>query len=187
MTTSGCGGAGREGGGFETERLIARPWTDDEADLARIFDTYSRPEVTRWLGNPRPMETLDEAAAAVRRWAAVSTADPHLGVWALQRRDDATVVGTVLVKLLPNTDGSPPGDLEVGWHLHPDAWGHGYATEAARVAVGRAFSAGVPGIFAVVRPGNEPSMAVCRRLGMRSIGLTSRWYDTELEGFYRPR
>ena len=30
-----------------TERLILRDWTDDPADLARIYDIYSRPEVSR--------------------------------------------------------------------------------------------------------------------------------------------
>ena len=39
---------------------------------------------------------------------------------------------------------------------------------------------------AVVRPGNAPSLAVCRRLGMESLGRTSRYYDSELE-LYRMR
>ncbi|MFI7646414.1 hypothetical protein ACIBTZ_10065 [Micromonospora sp. NPDC049460] len=35
-----------------TERLFVREWTTDPADLARIFDLYSRAEVTRWLNAP---------------------------------------------------------------------------------------------------------------------------------------
>ena len=68
-------------------------------------------------------------------------------------------------------------------HLHPDSWGHGYATEAARAVIDRGFSAGVPEVYAVVRPGNAPSMAVCRRLGMTALGRLRRWYDVELEAF----
>ncbi|GAA1812617.1 hypothetical protein [Planosporangium flavigriseum] len=34
-----------------------------------------------------------------------------------------------------------------------------------------------------VRPDNEPSIAVCRRLGMAPLGRTSRWYGVEVEAF----
>jgi RimJ/RimL family protein N-acetyltransferase len=71
----------------------------------------------------------------------------------------------------------------VGWHLHPDAWGRGLATEAARGAIAHGFRGGLEAIYAVVRPGNAASLAVCRRLAMRPVGRTSRWYDTELETF----
>ena len=75
-------------------------------------------------------------------------------------------------------------DIEVGWHLHPDSWGHGYATEAARGAVERGLAAGLDEIYAVVSPGNAASMAVARRLGMASIGRHTNWYGgEELETF----
>ncbi|WP_242473398.1 GNAT family N-acetyltransferase [Blastococcus sp. TML/M2B] len=67
--------------------------------------------------------------------------------------------------------------------MHPDSWGHGYATEAAQAVIERAFAVGVPEVYAVVRPGNEPSLAVCRRLGMTPLGRMTRWYDVELEAF----
>jgi RimJ/RimL family protein N-acetyltransferase len=167
---------------FETERLIVRAWTDGAEDLARIFDIYSRVEVTRWLGNPVPMTTLDEARAAVERWSALTAADQRLGVWAMQRRVDNTPVGSVLLKHLPNDE-----EIEVGWNLHPDEWGNGYATEGGRGALEHGFTSGVEEIFAVVRPGNGPSMAVCHRLGMAPMGRTTRWYDLELEAFRKQR
>ena len=75
-------------------------------------------------------------------------------------------------------------DIEVGWHLHPDAQGKGYATEAARAAMRREFATGTAAIFAVVAPGNAASMAVARRLGMTPVGLRSDWYGgKELETF----
>ena len=83
----------------------------------------------------------------------------------------------MLFKPLPNG----VGEVEVGWHLHPDSWGHGYATEAARAVIERGFAAGVPEVYAVVRPGNEASLAVCRAAGHGSrwagsaAGTTSSW------------
>lgn len=159
-----------------TQRLRLRPWTGAPADLARLADIYGRPEVTGWLGGPPTVPP----AELVARWEAVHAADDRYGCWAIDTLQGAGApAGTVLLKPLPNG----VGEVEVGWHLHPDSWGHGYATEAAAAVVDRAFSVGVPEVYAVVRPGNERSLAVCRRLGMHPLGRMTRWYDVELEAF----
>jgi RimJ/RimL family protein N-acetyltransferase len=164
--------------GFETERLVVRGW--HLADVDAFFDLYRRWEVARWLGStPRALETLDEAEARVTRWAELNRSAEDEGRWAVERREDGRVVGTVLLVRLPDGDG----EVEVGWHLHPDAWGHGYATEAARGALDWGFRRGLEEALAVVRPGNTASAAVCRRLGMEPQGLTSRYYGLELELF----
>lgn len=160
---------------LRTHRLRLRAWTTGRDDLTRLADLYGRPEVTRWLGGP-PTVPTDEL---VRRWATVHALDPLHGCWAIDPLDGGRTAGTVLVKPLP----SGVGEVEVGWHLHPDSWGRGYATEAARAVVDQAFDGGLPEVYAVVRPGNEPSLAVCRRLGMTPLGRLRRWYDVELEAF----
>lgn len=177
---------------YETERLVIRAWTSEQADLARVFDTYSRPEVVHFLGSPQfPLREPADAAEAVRRWH-VRNAEfgaATYGIWAVQRRADGLVVGTVMLKPLPGIDERIlTDDIEVGWHLHPDSWGHGYATEAARGAVERGFAAGVGELYAVVAPGNEASMSVARRLGMTAIGRRTSWYGgDELETFHLRR
>ena len=125
------------------------------------------------------MEQRDEADARIAWWAELNAADRSQGRWAVERKDDGTVVGTVLLVRLPDGDG----ELEVGWHLHPDSWGHGYASEAARAVLHRSFTAGVAEVFAVVRPDNTASLAGCRRLGMEPGGGTDRYYQQELELF----
>src|SRR3954469_2020997 len=160
---------------LQTDRLLLRAWTSSPADLARLADLYGRSEVTRWLGGT-PSVPPGELGA---RWAAVHARDQRFGCWAIERWSGARVAGTVLLKPLPNG----VGEVEVGWHLHPDSWGRGYATEAAGAVLDRAFAEGLVEVYAVVRPGNEPSLAVCRRLGMEPLGRTRRWYDTELEAF----
>jgi RimJ/RimL family protein N-acetyltransferase len=168
---------------LRTDRLRLRPWTESPADLARLADLYGRDEVTRWLGGTPSVPPPE----LVTRWAALHARDPRFGCWAIEVVDGAggrvgepaVVAGTLLFKPLPNG----VGEVEVGWHLHPDSWGHGYATEAARAVIRRGFEAGLPEVYAVVRPGNEPSLAVCRRLGMVPLGRMTRWYDVELEAF----
>ncbi|MDH6463085.1 RimJ/RimL family protein N-acetyltransferase [Micromonospora sp. A200] len=172
-----------------TERLVLRDWTDAPADLDRIFDIYSRTEITRWLavsGLPLtdPGQALDRLAIWRKRHAGQGG---RYGTWAMEVRDTGRVAGTLILKPLPGADGvTETDDIEVGWHLHPDSWRHGYATEAARAVLAREFAAGTPQVYAVIPPGNHPSMAVARRLGMVHLGRRTDWYGGEvLETFVR--
>ncbi|MFC4062405.1 GNAT family N-acetyltransferase [Planomonospora corallina] len=160
---------------YETGRLVVRTWTADPDELDRMTDIYTRQEVTRWLP---PFDGFD-AARAVEGWQAFHERDPRYGSWAVQVRATGTVAGTVLFRPIPGGEG----EVEVGWHLHPDSWGNGYATEAARGAVERGFAAGLAEVYALVMPGNEASTAVCRRLGMEHLGRTRRFFGLEAEMF----
>ncbi len=174
-----------------TDRLVIREWTDSPADLDRIFDIYSRPEVMRWLGGGSGI--LTDPAQAVERLAAwrerYGTYAGRYGLWAVEVRGSGVVAGSVLLKPLPGTDGvTSTEDIEVGWHLHPDAQGNGYATESARAVLAREFAAGGGPVYAVVTPGNDRSVAVCRRLGMAHLGRRTDWYGgVEVETFVLDR
>lgn len=164
---------------LETARTRLRPWRTDEAD--RFLDTYSRWEVARWLGTaPTLLRTRQDAVIRIERWGERTTTGPDRGLWAIERRDDGTVAGTVLLAAIPDADD---GAIEVGWHLHPDAWGHGFATEAARAVVARAFAQGLPEVVAVVKPGNDASVRVAQRVGLHHEGRTDRYYGTTMELF----
>lgn len=158
-----------------TDRLRVRAWTTSDDDLARLADLYGRPEVLRFLSGPPP----GGPAALVDRWRQVHAADRRAGCWAVEPLSGGPPVGTVLLKPLP--DGV--GEFEAGWHLHPDSWGRGWATEAAAAVVHRGFEDGLAEVYATVRPGNEASIAVCLRLGMEPLGRTTRWYGVECEAF----
>ncbi|MER7456128.1 GNAT family N-acetyltransferase [Micromonospora sp. NPDC126480] len=170
-----------------TDRLVIREWSDSPADLARIYDIYSRDEVMRWLGGGSGVLTDPaQAAERVTAWRErYARYDGRYGLWAIEVRGSGVVAGSVLLKPLPGADGvTPTEDIEVGWHLHPDSWGHGYATEAARAVLAREFASGSREIYAVVTPGNDRSTAVCRRLGMTYVGRRTDWYGgTEVETF----
>jgi RimJ/RimL family protein N-acetyltransferase len=58
--------------------------------------------------------------------------------------------------------------VEIGWRLHPHYWGHGYATEAARLALDYGFGAlRLQEIVSFTAVGNVRSRAVMERIGMR--------------------
>lgn len=166
---------------IETERLRIRDWTP--ADAPTLLDIQGRVEVMKWLGDgPVVVCTdLDDARARIERFRGRD--EPPLGYWAIEVTDggalDGRVIGSVLLVRLPNGDG----EIEIGWHLHPDAWGSGYASEAARAVLAHGFGGGLEEIHAVTHLGNEPSQAVCRRIGMEHQGVVERWYADPSEHF----
>jgi RimJ/RimL family protein N-acetyltransferase len=169
---------------FTTARLVARDWTADDAQAA--FDIYGRHEVMRWLGAQprRPVPTLEAMRERLAIILERGAEQPGYGLWPLALRVTGTVVGAVLLQPLPGDDG----EVEIGWHLNPDHWGHGYATEAGRGVLALAFGPGRHGrppdrVLAVVDPDNARSQAVCRRLGMTHLGQTEQYYDLTLELF----
>src|SRR3954470_10881199 len=60
-------------------------------------------------------------------------------------------------------------EVEIGWRLHPRAWHHGYAGEAATAALTAAPELSVDRVIAIIDPGNHRSVAVARRLGMTRV------------------
>lgn len=166
---------------LRTDRLLLRPWRPD--DLPTVYDIYSRWEVARYLGRtPTVLTEPAQAEASLARWAAIE--GPLHGVWAIVPRGASVPVGSALLKLLPlSGSGTASGDTEIGWHLHPDAWGAGYATEAAQGLLAHAWAGGLDEVFAVTYRENTASQAVCRRLGMTHLGPTDRYYDLTCELF----
>ena len=166
-----------------SDRLLLRPWCDDDADF--LLDLESRWEVVRFLGaRPSAMSTREDALASIARRRAVD--EPIHGIWAITVAAEARLVGNLLLKPIPLSTRDPsdrPNDVEIGWHLHPNAWGQGYATEAAKAVLHDGFSRGLTKVLAVTHPDNHASQAVCRRLGMTHLGCTTRYYDTLNELF----
>jgi predicted GNAT family N-acyltransferase/RimJ/RimL family protein N-acetyltransferase len=164
---------------LSSERLVLREWTRDDPDRAFLFDMYRRPEVRRYLGTGEVMLDISEVDALLDRWAGQS--EGLLGVRAVETIDGAPL-GSVLLKRIPwssGAGGGHPERLEIGWHFHPDAWGAGYATEAAVALLALARSHGIRGIIAVTNPENTASRAVAERIGLRPAGQTRDYYDTE--------
>jgi RimJ/RimL family protein N-acetyltransferase len=96
------------------------------------------------------VSSLAQMRERLDAWIQRSHHEPDYGVWAIELRNGpaaGTVVGAALLSRLPAGDGH----VEIGWHLNPEHWGMGYATEAGRGAVGLAFG--------LSRVGPEPVQA----------------------------
>ncbi|MFC4947371.1 GNAT family N-acetyltransferase [Pseudonocardia sp. GCM10023141] len=167
---------------LRTERLIIRDWDDDDAGAA--LSVYGHTEVSRWLA-PALDTVTDEPAMRelLREWVA-DTADGEggLGHWAITRADTGVLVGGVSLHLLPVEEQ----DVEIGYQIAPEHWGNGFATEAARHVIQRAFGMDVDEVFALVRPANARGEATARRLDMTWVGETEKYYGMRL-AVYRLR
>ena len=163
---------------LQTERLLLRPWTVDDATAA--LGAYGHADVARWLA-PEMDQVPDEAAMrlVLQQWVAE---DGRMltpaGRWAIELRADGRLIGGAT--LLPL---QPDDEYEVGWQLRPDAWGHGYATETGTALARWAFAQGVEQVIAVVRPANTRAMAVVRRIGMEWVGETEKYHSMRLQAF----
>lgn len=161
-----------------TERLVLREWTRSADDRAFLFDVYRRPEVRRHIGDGRTMTDAAEVDALLDRWSTRS--DGVLGVRAVTTSDGRRS-GVLLLTPIPWSAGVGAGrseDVEIGWHFHPDAWGNGFATEAAAAVLALAHAGGIRRVVAVTHPDNSASQAVAQRIGMRRVGETDDYYDT---------
>ena len=158
---------------IETERLILRPWR--EADREPYADIMVDPQVGTWLGGPF---TRGQAHERVARFTA-NLAETGLGRLAIERRSDGRMIGHC--GLAPTPEGLAPVlvGLEIGWALAPDAWGSGFAVEAARAVIADGFArSDAPEILAFTGTTNLRSQAVMQRLGM--IRMAARDFDHPL-------
>ena len=116
------------------------------------------PEVARWLP-PDPVDPAEAVRATIERFAA-AWQQRRYAPWGVFR--DGRLIGHGGLNYVPEFDRT-----EVLWALHPDAWGHGYATEVARAALAYGFDTlGLDLIFAITLPDNHASQAVMKRLGL---------------------
>ncbi len=160
---------------LKTERLMLRPMHPGDAEAYAAMRYH--PEVAKWL-LPAPGDPVEAARAAIDRYS-VSWRERGYGPWGVFHA--GRLIGHAGLNFVPEF-----AETEVLWSLHPDAWGHGFATESGRAALEFGFdTCGLARIFAVTRPENHASQAVMKRLGLiyrKDVvyrGVESVWFDID--------
>ncbi len=154
---------------IRTERLRLRPATMD--DLAAFHGILSHPGATAYWST-LPHEELEQSREWLQRMIDIA---PDQGEdFVVEHR--GRVIGKAGLYRFP----------EVGFILHPDAWGQGFAAEALEPVLQRAFDLhGLERVEADVDPRNQASLGLLAKLGFREIGRRSgtwligkRWCDS---------
>jgi len=150
---------------LRTERLVLRPVTGD--DHPALLAHWTQPDVRRFLFDGAPLSSA-EVAETIEESDGDFAAHGY-GIWLIELSSGPGpgpspgpgLVGTAGLRPLEESG------LEIFYSLAPAAWGHGYATEAARAVVEFALdSLDLPEVLAEVDEGNAASVAVVKRLGM---------------------
>jgi RimJ/RimL family protein N-acetyltransferase len=166
---------------IRTTRLRLRCWTDDDRDgFARM---NADPEVMHDLGGPIGRADSD------RKLDAYADSFDRYGYtrWLIETLDEGESHGTFVgyAGVVAHSEPGHPLGLhdEIGWRLTRTAWGHGYATEAARAALGDVFTRiGLSEVLSYTSPDNVRSQAVMRRLNLRrdrSLDFTATYPEFE--------
>jgi ribosomal-protein-alanine N-acetyltransferase len=147
---------------IETERLLIRRFEPD--DLTQLGRLYADPDVMRYI----PYGVLDTAGLerVLEKYARVE-AERGYTFWAIVDRRSGRFLGDVGFGV-----HEPTGEPELGYTLAPDAWGNGYAAEAARACLDAALAhLDVERVVALVDVDNAASLRVAERIGMQRQGV----------------
>ncbi|WP_018352418.1 GNAT family N-acetyltransferase [Longispora albida] len=145
--------------GMITERLLLRRWqpSDHEPYAAMNAD----PAVMEHFVSTMTREQSDAQIAAFEEHFETE----GFGLWAVEVRATGEFAGFTGLKWQRFEAEFTPA-VEIGWRLARSAWGHGYATEAARAALAAGWEAGLDEIVSMTATSNLRSMAVMERIGM---------------------
>ena len=140
---------------IETERLELRPMTIGDVD--EYLELHRDPEVARFLGEMDRELAIRRLEIDARTWH-----ERGHGLFKVTHRDDERFLGRIGLRYWAQFD-----EVELGWTLRSDEWGHGFATEAATAVATWGFEKlPVPYLTANIEPSNARSIAVAERLGM---------------------
>lgn len=149
---------------LETERLILRPFTEDDAQ-AVFVGWASDSEVTKYLTWPTHRTVND--SLGFMRYCVQSYQDKTSYQWGMERRDTHELIGNISVVHI-NEDIAEMG---LGWVLSRNYWGQGYMPEAAKRVIGFLFDeVAVNRIFATHDARNLKSGRVMQKVGMKYEG-----------------
>jgi RimJ/RimL family protein N-acetyltransferase len=170
---------------LETPRLLIRPW--EPADRAAFTAMARDPVVMRFVHRGEPYTEEEVDGFLERQARQLAQFDVCMG--AMVEKTSGRVIGVAGTQPLGKSD-----DFEIGWWLARDEWGHGYATEAGAAALNHVLETlNRPRAVAIIDPGNDASVRVTERLGMRYDGrytgaqLTHRLADIVVDLFVRDR
>lgn len=145
---------------IKSERLLLRQITEE--DLAAFHVLQSNAEVTKWTKQgpnkslAQSQQMLDDLMVLVNMMHSYDTRNTPVLILAITVPPSTELIG-LIGTFRPR---------EVGFSLHPDCWGRGYATEAVR-AFCHWYLQSHPGqqLFAKVNAENEASVRCLGRCG----------------------
>ncbi len=150
---------------LETERLILRRFTENDADA--LFELYDDPAVMKYLNGGRPADRTEIGTLDLPAFLGYYERFPGYGFWAAIEKSTGDFLGWFHFRPRPD---DPPDEPELGYRLHRTAWGKGYGTEGSAALLAKGFTElGVTRVTASTMVVNERSRRVMEKLGMTLV------------------
>ena len=171
---------------IETERLILRPFQEDDVD--RLFLLDSNPEVMKYVGQ-KPL-TKKEQSAEVIKMVQKQYAEKGIGRWAVIEKESNLLIGWSGLKLIDYEINGHQNFYEIGYRFLPEFWGKGYATESVNPFVKMGFSEfKAEKLYAYADVYNLASLNVLKKIGFKekgtfiddTDGVECIWYEISRE------
>jgi ribosomal-protein-alanine N-acetyltransferase len=145
---------------LRTARLLLRPWRDEDREPFAALN--ADPEVMEHF----PSTMTRAQSDAFVDFIVATTAERGWGIWAVEVVATGEFIGFVGLNE-PRFDAHFTPAVEIGWRLARNAWGHGYATEAARAVLEHAFTElELDEVVSFTSTTNLRSQRVMERIGM---------------------
>ena len=164
---------------ISTRRLNLRTWRmSDVASYHRHCNTQA---VMTYLGGVVSQSAVKHEV----RWFKRDQARNSHTFWAMERKRNKALLGFCGIIRVRERDTPVAGKLEIGWRLRADAWGHGYASEAAEAVIDWAeWELPDELLLARIHQYNDASQALARRVGMRRArAIEARLTDHDAEHY----
>ena len=168
---------------IETERLVLRPWREDDA--ADLYRFASDPEVGPAAGWA-PHTSVEDSLEILR----TILMNDH--TWAITAAPSDEPLGSI--GIFRGSQEGENGEYEIGYWMARPFWGRGYMPEAVKALMSLYFSFGAPRIWCAHAVWNDKSRRVIEKCGFTyrfsapwtaPIGevRTCRYYAVEAEDF----
>lgn len=151
---------------LETERLVLRPRTEDDADA--LFPVYADAELMIWWNHAPHVDVAQTRAQFAQR-------SPDWRCWAITQKGDDTAIGFVVAG-----EKRQGNVTEIGYLLARRHWGSGIAAEAVAAVIDRIFAEGQRRVFADTDPENVHSRGLLKRLGFTLEGVLRAEWETHI-------
>lgn len=163
---------------LETQRLVLRRFTED--DSANLVELDSDSEVMRFINGGRATPHEEIESEVLPAFLDYYERYPGYGFWAAIEKSTRLFVGWFHFRPV---EGSPPGEVELGYRLRRSAWGKGYATEGSRALVDKGFAElGVERVVASTMVVNVASRRVMEKAGLRFVRSFRQPWPDYIEG-----
>jgi RimJ/RimL family protein N-acetyltransferase len=163
---------------LETDRLVLRRFTADDADL--LVELDNDPEVMRYINGGTPVSREEIVTDYLPAFLSYYDRFEGYGFWAAIEKATERFVGWFHLRPGPE---DPPTEPELGYRLHRAAWGGGLATEGSRALIDKAFAdLGATRVHASTMAVNVGSRRVMEKAGLRYVRMFHGEWPVRIPG-----